>query len=150
MAYVIYYDQFGKLRKEASWNSWRDDKIDPQDFDNEPTSGFVLNKKVGGYQYHYDMRQTYVRVYDQRGFEFEITIPNLQYTDLLLIPSAAPEYEELTKFNEVLQENNFIKAKDLIIGATYQTKDNRQLIYMGRFDYYERAWKSKFHGLYRN
>lgn len=24
--YVIYYDEKGKLRKEASWNSWRDEK----------------------------------------------------------------------------------------------------------------------------
>ena len=24
LAYVIYYDEKGKLRKEASWNNWRD------------------------------------------------------------------------------------------------------------------------------
>ena len=79
LAYVIYYDQKNKLRKEKSWEGWRDEKIEPEDYDNEPTTGFVLNKKVGGYQYHYDMRQTYVRVFDPRGFEFEITIPNLLY-----------------------------------------------------------------------
>ncbi len=28
LAYVIYFDQKGVLRKEASWNSWRDRKID--------------------------------------------------------------------------------------------------------------------------
>ena len=49
LAYVIYYDEKGKLRKEPSWNSWRDKKIDPEEFDNVPTEGFVLNKKVGGY-----------------------------------------------------------------------------------------------------
>ena len=46
LAYVIYYDQKGKLRKEKSWNSWKDDKIQDLDFDNIPTSGFVLNKML--------------------------------------------------------------------------------------------------------
>ena len=46
LAYVIYYDEKGKLRKEASWNSWRDDKIPNDEFDNIPTEGFVLNKKL--------------------------------------------------------------------------------------------------------
>ena len=46
LAYVIYYDEKGKLRKEASWNSWRDKKIPNEEFDNVPTTGFVLNKKV--------------------------------------------------------------------------------------------------------
>ena len=49
LAYVIYYDLQNKLRKEASWQSWRDEKIEPKDFENVPTSGFVLNKKVGDY-----------------------------------------------------------------------------------------------------
>ena len=49
LAYVIYYDEKNKLRKEKSWNGWRDNTIDPNDFDNEPTRGFVLNKKVGDY-----------------------------------------------------------------------------------------------------
>ena len=48
LAYVIYTDDKGKLRKEKSWQGWRDGKIKPSDFDNEPTSGFVLNKGVGG------------------------------------------------------------------------------------------------------
>ena len=74
LAYVIYYDEKGKLRKETSWNSWRDEKIEPDDFDNEPTRGFVLNKKVGGDRYGWNPRQTYTRVYDPRGFEFEICL----------------------------------------------------------------------------
>ena len=72
LAYVIYIDAKGKVRKEASWTSWRDKKIDPTDFTNEPTSGFVLNKKAGGYDTGWNHRQTYCRVYDPRGFEFEI------------------------------------------------------------------------------
>lgn len=45
LAYVIYYDEKGKLRKEASWNGWRDENIPNNEYDNIPTEGFVLNKK---------------------------------------------------------------------------------------------------------
>lgn len=160
LAYVIYYDQKGVLRKEASWNSWRDKKIDALPIDNVPTSGFVLNKKAGGYDTGWNHRQTYVRVYDPRGFEFEIEVPNLLYIlentnsikgkglegefvygwdgkELVLIPTESPDYIELTEFNKILFEKNYVKAKELILGATYKTKQNEELIYMGRFDSYD-------------
>jgi hypothetical protein len=159
LAYVIYIDEKGKLRKEASWNSWRDKKIDPIDYPNEPTSGFVLNKKAGGYSTGWNHRQTYVRVYDPRNFEFEISIPNLLYilentnsikgkglegefvygwdgSELVLIPTSSPDYIEISQFNKILHEKTYIKAKDLILGATYKTKHNEEWIYLGRFDYY--------------
>jgi hypothetical protein len=47
LAYVVYKDKKGVLRKEKSWNGWKDDKIPAQEFENVPTDGFVLNKKVG-------------------------------------------------------------------------------------------------------
>jgi hypothetical protein len=47
LTYIIYYDEKGKLRKETSWNNWRDKEIENDKFKNIPTSGFVLNKKVG-------------------------------------------------------------------------------------------------------
>lgn len=79
LAFVIYYDAKGKLRQETSWEGWRDEKIDPVEYENEPVSGFVLNKKVGDYKDGWNHRQAYTRVYDPRGFEFEITIENLLY-----------------------------------------------------------------------
>ena len=159
LAYIIYYDQKGVLRKETSWNSWRDDKIENVIAKNVPTSGFVLNKKAGGYDTGWNHRQTYCRVYDPRGFEFEITIPNLLYIlenttstkgkglegdfvygwdgkDLILIPTDSPDYKELIEFNKLIYSKNYIKTKDLIIGATYLTNKNEEIIYMGRFDSY--------------
>lgn len=53
LAYIVYTDEKGKRRKENSWNSWRDHKIDVEDFKNVPTSGFVLNKGVGGARQSY-------------------------------------------------------------------------------------------------
>lgn len=160
LAYVIYYDEKGKLRKEASWNSWRDDKIPNDEFENVPTEGFVLNKKAGDYSTGWDHRHAYCRVYDPRGFEFEITIENLLYIlenancikgkglegkfiygwdgkDLVLMPVESPDYKQISEFNKIIHNNETIKAKDLIIGATYLTKDNENWIYIGKFDVYD-------------
>lgn len=159
LAYVVYYDQKGVLRKEASWNSWRDNKIEVLTLSNEPISGLVLNKKVGGHSNGWNHRQTYVRVYDPRDFEFEISVPNLLYilentnsikgkglegefiygwdgTELILIPTSSPDYIEISQFNKILHEKSYIKSKELILGATYKTKNNDEWIYLGRFDYY--------------
>jgi len=180
LAYIIYFDQKGVLRKEKSWQSWRDNKIEPQEFANVPTSGFVLNKKVGDYSSGWDHRKSYCRVYDERNFEFEITIENLLYIlenansikgkglegdfvygwnnkDLILIPIESPDYLELTKYNEILFQKNYVKAKDLKLGATYKTKTNEEWIYMGRFDYHtarydrvERPQQTSSYSYYRS
>ncbi|AYP68332.1 hypothetical protein PQE75_gp147 [Bacillus phage vB_BcoS-136] len=159
LAYIIYFDEKGKLRKEVSWNGWREESLGNDIYDNEPTSGFVLNKKTGGYSTGWNHRQTYVRVYDPRGFEFEISVPNLLYIlentnsikgkglegdfvygwdgkDLLLIPCDSPDYKEISKLNSLLHKKNFVKAKDLKIGATYLKKDNKEHVYMGKFHEY--------------
>lgn len=168
LAYVIYYDEKGKLRKETSWNSWRDKNIPNNEYDNVPTEGFVLNKKAGDYSTGWDHRHAYCRVYDPRGFEFEITIENLLYIlenancikgkglegefvygwdgkDLVLMPVESPDYKEISEFNKIVHNNECIKAKDLIVGATYLTKDNESWIYMGKFDVYNQygAWENK-------
>jgi len=157
LAYVIYLDHLDKVRKEPSWNSWRSEYIDPNDFDNEPTEGFVLNKKVGGYKSDWNYRATYTRVYDPRGFEFEITIPNLLFilentnsikgkglegefvygwegTDLWLIPTSSTNYKLWKQQSDVLFNKSFawIKPKDLRIGYSYTTNKGLELIYMGR------------------
>ena len=165
LAYIIYWDAKGKLRKETSWESWRDKKIKATEFENTPTEGFVLNKKVGGDNWSgWNPRQTYSRVYDPRGFEFEITVPNLLYilenansikgkglegkfvygwdgTELLLIPECAPEYNQLQEFSELLEGKEQVKSKDLVLGGTYLTNKNTEVIYLGKFDYYGYSWK---------
>ena len=156
LAYIIYFDQKGVLRKETSWQGWRDKKIDNVICENIPTSGFVLNKKVGGYDTGWNHRQTYCRVYDPRGFEFEITIPNLLYIlenatstkgkglegdfvygwdskDLVLIPVDSPDYKEISELNKLRFEKAKFNGKDLIVGATYKSNSNNNLIYLGRF-----------------
>lgn len=160
LAYVIYYDQKNKLRKEVSWNSWRDKEIPNQEFENIPTEGFVLNKKAGGYATRWSFRQAYSRVYDPRGFEFEITIENLLYIlentnsikgkglegefvygwsggELILIPTASPDYKDLISYNSLLHTKSSVQSKELVIGATYLTKANESVIYMGKFPWWK-------------
>ena len=159
LAYVIYYDQKGKLKKETSWENWRDKTIEPQEFDNVPTEGFVLNKKVGDYSCDWNHRKAYTRVYDPRGFEFEITIENLLYIlentnsikgkglegefvytwsgqDIVLMPTCSPDFEVISEYNDVLQSNKKFNTKNMIIGATYRDKDNQNVVYIGRYPVY--------------
>jgi len=160
LAYIIYYDEKGVLRKENSWNYWRKHEIDPAEFGNAPTSGFVLNKKVGGHKYDWNVRNTYVRVYDPRDFEFEITVSNLLYilentnsirgkglegdfvygwsgTELLLVPTSSPDYAAMVKLNDLRHNRSKISSKELVIGATYKHKNSLDMVYMGRFDRHE-------------
>lgn len=161
LAYVIYYDESGKLRKEVSWKNWCNKEIPDEEYPNEPTEGFVLNKKVGGDNWGWNPRQTYVRIYDPRGFEFEITIPNLLYIlectnsikgkglegefvyawdgkDLVLLPTGAPEYKTLIELSKKRFDTTMvIKAKDLKVGHVYLNKNNIKVVYLGKFLYYD-------------
>ena len=156
LAYVIYTDAKGVLRKEKSWEGWRDKKIDPETYDNEPITGFVLNKKVGGNNYSWNPRNTYVRVFDPRGFEFEISIPNLLFilqesssikgkglegefvyawdgTELVLLPTTCQEYKDSTAFTTL--QTKKITKNDMKEGVIYLNKENDRVMYLGRHDW---------------
>ncbi len=185
LAYVIYKDNKNVWRKEKSWESWRHkegeeigyyDRADnerkkkvhgpevaPLEFENIPTEGFVLNKKVGGHSSGWNHRSTYARVYDPRGFEFEVSIPNLLFIlqetdcsrgkgllgefvyawdgkDLVLLPCGSVDYQKSQEFTKM--QDNKISAKDLIPGATYKKKNNELVIYLGRLPYINpSSWK---------
>lgn len=158
LAYVIYYDEKGVLRKETSWESWRDKSIEAQEFPNEPTSGFVLNKKVGDYKSDWNHRMAHIRVYDPRGFEFEISVENLLYilqectstkgkglegefvyawdrSDLILLPVSSVEYQESKVFTD--HKLSKVSKSDMVVGCVYLNKDMENVLYLGREDYYE-------------
>jgi hypothetical protein len=158
LAYIIYYDEKGVLRKEKSWDSWRDHKIAAQEFANEPTSGFVLNKKVGDYKSDWNHRMAHIRVYDPRGFEFEISVENLLYilqectstkgkglegefvyawdgTTLVLLPTDSVEYQASKVFTD--HKLSKVSKADMIPGCVYMNKDMENVLYLGREDYYE-------------
>lgn len=155
LSYVTYIDEKGKHRKQTSWENWRDKDIEPRDVENIPTSGFVLNKSVGGVRqsWGWNTRQEYARIYDPRGFEFEITFPNLlyilQYTDclnkeivsecvyawhgkeLVLVPIVADEYQNALAYTKT--QLGKVSARDLQVGTTYITKKMNHVVYLGRY-----------------
>lgn len=153
LAYVIYYDEKGNLRKEPSWQNWRDKTIESNEFNNELIEGFVLNKKTGDYTDWFH-RQAYIRVFDPRGFEIEITVNNLLYIlencdsikgkgligrfcygwigkDLVLLPEQSKSYQESAKYTEQVYGVKKIKKDELVIGKTYILKGNKKVIYLG-------------------
>lgn len=159
LAYVIYWDDKGKLRKETSWQNWRDKKIPTDEIDNTPISGFVLNREVGGvrHSYSWNARTEKVRVYDPRGFEIEISIPNLLFIlqevnsikgkglegdfvyawsgpELVLLPVDSQEYKECTKYTNLQAKK--VTKNDMIPGCVYKFKDNQECIYLGRHMWY--------------
>ena len=166
LGYATYIDEKGELRKERSFNSWRSYKIEPEIFDNEPMSGFVLNKKAGGlvkgqsYRSRWKHRQTYIRVYDPRGFEVEISVENQLFIlehmnsivgkgldgeliyawaekELILLPVNSVEYEEMKEASEERNERKFVNANELVVGGTYFISPKETMVYLGLYDEYE-------------
>lgn len=159
LAYVIYKDHTGRLRKEASWNGWRDHKIETLEIENVPTPNFTLNKGVQRSREWFGTGRSMVRVWDPRDFEFEITVDNLlnvlmhadvskrditepcvyawQGTNLVLLPTNSVEYQESLKHTE--KQSVKTSAKDLVAGHTYSVKKDSttRVVYLGRFDRFE-------------
>lgn len=177
LAFVICYDTKGKLRSEKSWTGWIDQgefiwegnhpnrtqkqirpPLDTHDYDNVPTSGFVLNKKAGGTNSGWNHRQMKCRVYDPRGFEFEIAIDNLLFIlqesnsfkgkglegefvyawsgkDIVLLPVESEDYKLSQGFTKLQTQR--VKAKDLVPGYVYETKRQEKLTYLGKLDWYD-------------
>ncbi len=180
LGYVIYYDNKGVLRKEKSWRGWIDkghdgrvwqnggyitdpEKIrgplDTDDFSNEPMEGFVINRGGGGVKesWGWNTRHEFVRVFDPRGFEFEISIANLLYIlqesnsikgkglegefvyawagpTLCLLPVNSAEYKKCQVYTKLQDEK--VGAKELTPGCIYLTKKQQRLVYMGRFNWH--------------
>ncbi len=159
LAYVIYKDHTGKIRKEASWNGWRDHKIETLEIENTPTPNFTLNKGVQRSREWFGTGRSMVRVWDPRDFEFEITVDNLlnvlmhadvskrditepcvyawQGTNLVLLPTNSVEYQESLTHTE--KQGVKTSAKDLVVGHTYGVKrdSTTRVVYLGRLDRFD-------------
>jgi hypothetical protein len=128
-------------------------------------SGFTLNKDVKRYSGEwFSSHRTMIRVHDPRGFEFEVTTENLiailMHTDclrrglvgefvyawigpeLVLLPTNSEEYQNATKFTAGLAKKVF--AKTLVSGVSYKTKREGDVIFIGKFIWYEYLGKNKY------
>lgn len=159
LAYVIYEDEKGNLRKETSWNQWRDEKLGSEVLDNIPTK-FVLNKAI--YHHNWDWHSSShhkIRMFDQRGIEVEITPENLigilmhsdvskrdiveemvyawNGKDLVLLPVNSEEYQKAKAFTQ--DQSIKISTKNLVVGQIYQNKkqQDNKYVYLGYYQYYK-------------
>jgi hypothetical protein len=178
LAYVVYYNAKNQLAQEKSWRGWIHDTpqkiytgyengqyiyedkegIPIEDYENVPMEGFVLNRKAGGYGSGWNHRQTKCRVWDPRGFEFEITVENLLFIlqesnsykgkglegefvyawsgkDIVLLPCSGEDYKSSQEFTDLKKLS--VHAKTLVPGRTYYTKDQEKVVYMGKYNYIE-------------
>lgn len=155
LSFITYYDQKDVLKKEKSWSSWVDSSISPIDIENRPTKGFIVNKSINRGNYYFGGGRDVVRIYDPRGFEFEISTGNYvglsEYIDiikgelagelvfafdsggnLLLLPVNSEQYS-LSVNHTQLKGKNF-SAKSLVVGGVYLDKNEKQCIYIGRYN----------------
>lgn len=155
LAYVVYYGADKKLKKETSWTGWINPKLTPHDEDNLPRDGYMFNKGVqrwGGSWY--SSGRSMVRIWDPRGFEFEITVDNLMSVlthcdvskreilgecvlawegkDLVLLPVSSEEYKAASETTKKMVSKG-VSSKDLEPGAIYVKRNSpNQYIYLGR------------------
>ncbi|GAG43342.1 unnamed protein product, partial [marine sediment metagenome] len=117
-------------------------------------------KKVGDHNYGWNPRKAWIRVYDPRGFEFEITVANLVFileetsaikgkglegefvyawdrSDLVLLPVSSQEYKQCSEFTEL--QTKKITKEEMTEGCVYVNKQNEKVLYLGRHDFYR--WK---------
>lgn len=157
LSFIIYYDEKNVLRKEHSWNSWRDEKIETIEVKNIPTKGFIINKSVQRNNYHFGSGRNMTRVYDPRGFEFEISADNLHgiidhsnilmneievecvyawdRTDLILLPVNSQQYKDSVAHTNKRNAKS-ISAKELVVGCEYSMrKEDKNVIYLGKYIY---------------
>lgn len=159
LAYVTYIKD-GKVYKQKSFDGWRNANAGTKTYANTPQQGFKVLFNVGGYKSGWNVRQTYFRVRDPRGFEFEISSSNFvnilqnetivegvlsgkyayvwQGQDLNLIEDNDPVYIEGVKNNAALNDENEKVTKDnIVVGQGYRLRDHENGYYIGRL-----PWKT--------
>ena len=158
LAFVTYVDDKGLFRQEKSWNQWRDKSIKPIEIDNTPMPNFVLNKgEHRSHSFSSYSSNTYIRIYDPRGFEFEITVDNLMHllehsdvskkdivqdcvyawsgTRLVLLPINSKQYIDAVTQTKNSKEK--LSTKDLKEGQVYYyKKGDNELVYLGYMNFY--------------
>ena len=165
LGFITFPLKDGTNKHKKSWDNWIDKKITVLDIDNSPTEGFVLNRNEGGGgRWSYNEREAKIRVWHPSGFEFEITIPNMldilqtcgsypgkglegkfvfafSNTKLHLLPVKSEEYRNSVEFTDLSKLS--ITKDELIVGASYITKKQENLVYMGFFPWVvDRYWTS--------
>lgn len=161
LSFVTYYDTNGKLINETRWRSWCDQDITDLEIDNVPFKNAILNKKISHAGYRYGTGKTTIRIYDSRGFEYEIDIDNFmgiaqEYSvvkgeisgdfiyafcnnKLILLPVDSEQYKDAIK--TTLNRNEKVDESALIPGDVYLNDKEEECIYIGFYNLNKRIAK---------
>jgi len=154
LAFVVYRDEKKVLRKEKSWNTWRDRSIEPLEIENKPIKGFVLSETKRRSRDWFGSGRNVWRVTHPKGFEFEISSNNLEAiisncdiikgeimseclfawggTDMSLVPTTSELYNEVIANTENLKKEK-IKPSTLKVGDKVKFLNGEIATYVGKF-----------------
>lgn len=160
LAYIIYWDEKGVLRKEKSWQDWRDPELGELELANEPLHGFAIHLVRNGYRGEWFAgRDAKVLIRHPEGFVFEITPENAcsliieggveagsgiiggeqvlawDGTELILLGTKSREYAESSAHTKKVDAGGF-KDSELIPGHIYRCRNGELRLYFGKVNYY--------------
>lgn len=161
LGFIIYYDKDGKLKNEKRWNTWRNESIKPLTLENKPFKNANLHKGIEYAGTSFSDGKSTLRIYDNRGFEYEISFDNFVAislnneiskgeiigefvyafagTKLILLPVNSEEYKKALQSTK--NKDTDIKEDDLIPGSVYYLKKTSYMkgietcIYIGKYNF---------------
>lgn len=157
ISYPIYWDEVNVIRKEDSWNKWRDKSLGESEYSNELCSGFKLVEFRNSYSFRFGYRDSHVLLSHPLGFIFEITISNFyelvmvdgvqngtingsqvlswEKGELYLLSKRSELYAEACRFTERLYNNEPAKIV-MQPGRVYKMRNGSRFLYLGVEDVY--------------
>lgn len=159
ISYFIYWDERGKLRKESSWESWRNKAFEPTELENKPLDGFRVYRVRNGYRYSLWEQRDAKMIIEHPTLKclFEITPANFlelitangvdkngtilspcvmawDGPSLVLMSTMSPEYAETMEHSQNIKSLKVLKPE---VGHTYRNKQGFVDTYLGRKVIYE-------------
>lgn len=169
---IISHFRRKTIVRKPTWDSLRDKTIPPEEFENVPTSGFVL--LIPDFNNWLSQYTLTCNVIDPRGFDFSISTVNLlrilkrsdclgrrlegtfvyawENSELVLLPTVDEDYIETRKTMEKIENSKIKKWDDLVIGKKYRIKDrnrDEEVYYLGnlkwstvQYDWYKGIYQA--------
>lgn len=156
LGYATYKDEKGVLRKETSFNNWKNEDIPVRTIENSPIDGFSIVEGVLGDKYSWFPRNPYIVISDPRGFFIQIPLDNvitiikegeilngkiknrLIYSwngiQLTLMIYGGNDYKEATSFTSIINEKPNFTVSDMMKGDKFRTKSGDIVYYYGKYD----------------
>lgn len=150
----------GNAPMGRSWDRWRDRKIETERHSNNPTTGFVINRR-GPTAWGTFEKAEILPIYDPRGWALDISTDNLMQiirhngisrsgrvkgrlaygwdysrTRVSLVPEKCDDYEHYMRLQDELARSSMVPfggARDLVVGNRYLFKNGKVLTYLGKF-----------------